>query len=72
MLISTILVYSIQTPEDDEAGGSGEKSSGDEGDEDDEDGSVEDFVDYDSDYEAKVVTGKDAGAHGDPYAGTSA
>lgn len=42
-----------------------------EAEDDDEDGSVEDFVDYDSDYEAKAVTGKEAGTHGDPYAGTS-
>ncbi|KAG8780663.1 hypothetical protein FRC12_022727 [Ceratobasidium sp. 428] len=34
--------------------------------EDDEDGY---FEDYDSDYETKAVTGKDAGIHGDPYAG---
>ncbi|CAE6396356.1 unnamed protein product [Rhizoctonia solani] len=37
---------------------------------DDDDGSgVDDYVDYDSDYEAKAVAGKDAGVHGDPYAG---
>ncbi|KAB5592375.1 Ubiquitin conjugating enzyme family protein [Ceratobasidium theobromae] len=36
---------------------------------DDDDGSAEDFLDYDSDYEAKAVTGKEAGVHGDPYAG---
>ncbi|KAG8745706.1 hypothetical protein FRC10_007186 [Ceratobasidium sp. 414] len=58
------------TPEEDGAvtrGKSGAESD-DEGD-DDEDASVEDFVDYDSDYEAKAVTGKETGIHGDPYAG---
>ncbi|CAE6535399.1 unnamed protein product [Rhizoctonia solani] len=38
-------------------------------DEDDDGSGVEDYVDYDSDYEAKAVAGKDAGVHGDPYAG---
>ncbi|QRV91387.1 ubiquitin-conjugating enzyme [Ceratobasidium sp. AG-Ba] len=55
----------ISTPEDED----GMDDKGDEDEDEDEDGSVEDFVDYDSDYEAKAVTGKDAGIHGDPYAG---
>lgn len=70
-LIWVGMVRSVQTPEEEEPEGSDEKSDDGEGDEDEDDGSVEDFVDYDSDYEAKAVTGKEAGAHGDPYAGTS-
>ncbi|CAE6409284.1 unnamed protein product [Rhizoctonia solani] len=50
------------TPEEDE-------EVDDEVDEEDDGSGVEDYVDYDSDYEAKAVAGKDAGVHGDPYAG---
>ncbi|EUC65204.1 ubiquitin conjugating enzyme family protein [Rhizoctonia solani AG-3 Rhs1AP] len=50
------------TPDEDEDG------DGEE-DEEDEGSGVDDYVDYDSDYEAKAVAGKDAGVHGDPYAG---
>ncbi|CUA76927.1 hypothetical protein RSOLAG22IIIB_02407 [Rhizoctonia solani] len=52
------------TPDADEDGGDEA-----EDDEEDEGSGVDDYVDYDSDYEAKVVAGKDAGVHGDPYAG---
>ncbi|CAE6447861.1 unnamed protein product [Rhizoctonia solani] len=38
-------------------------------DEEDEGSGADGYVDYDSDYEAKAVAGKDAGVHGDPYAG---
>ncbi|KAH7344763.1 hypothetical protein B0J17DRAFT_702352 [Rhizoctonia solani] len=41
----------------------------DEVDEEDDGSGADDYVDYDSDYEAKAVAGKDAGVHGDPYAG---
>ncbi|QRW19118.1 ubiquitin-conjugating enzyme [Rhizoctonia solani] len=53
------------TPEDDDEG------IDEEGVEDDDGSALDDYVDYDSDYEAKAVAGKDSGVHGDPYAGKS-
>ncbi|KAJ1311203.1 hypothetical protein OPQ81_009704 [Rhizoctonia solani] len=51
------------TPDEDE------EADDDDGDEDGDGSGVDDYVDYDSDYEAKAVAGKEAGVHGDPYAG---